>query len=150
MTGDKKPIAIKPAGGPPASAGDDGIVDLLRQLTEQGSHLAQQQVDLMQAEIKSSIADLKLAIGAVAGAAVVGIAGLGVLLMALAYLLGEVMEMWLAALIVGIGAMVVGYLMYQAGSKKMSAASLAPDATKRTLERAPGAVSATTTGKGQA
>lgn len=150
MTGDKQPIAIKPADSVGTAGGDEGIVTLLRQLTEQGSHLAQQQVDLMQTEVKSSIADLKLAIGSMAGAAVVGIAGLGVLLMALAYLLGEILPMWLAALIVGIGAMVVAYVMYRAGAAKMSATSLAPDATRRTLERAPQAVSGHTTGKGQA
>ena len=150
MTGVKKPIAVKPTDAAGGSGGDEGIVALLRQLTEQGSHLAQQQVELMQTEVKSSIADLKLAIGSMAGAAVVGIAGLGVLLMALAYLLGTFMDMWLAALIVGIGAIGVAYLMYQAGAKKMSATSLAPDATKRTLERAPHAVSGNTTGMGQA
>ena len=145
MTGETKPVVVGAGGGT-----DEGIVDLLRQLAEQGSHLAQQQVELVQTEVKSSIDDLKLAIGAMAGAAVVGIAGLGVLLMALAYLLGEVMDMWIATLIVGIGAMIVAYVMYKAGAKKMSASSLAPDATKRTLERAPQAMSGNTNGKVQA
>lgn len=59
----------------------ESIPDLVRQLTEQGTHLAQQQANLVQAEIRSGVTDLKEAAGAMAGAAVVGLAGLGVTLM---------------------------------------------------------------------
>src|ERR671921_2394105 len=80
--------------------GRETIPDLLRQLTEQGTHLAEQQANLVQAEIRSGVNDIKEAAGAMAGAAVVGLAGLGVLLMGLSYLLAEAMELWLATLIV--------------------------------------------------
>lgn len=143
MTREAKPIPVKPV------AEDDGIVDLLHQLTHQGSHLAQQQVELIKAEVKSSIDDVMLAIGAMAGAIIVGIAGLGVVLMGLAYLLGQSMPVWLAQLIVGLGAMLVALLMYLRGRKKMSASSLAPDATQDTLVRAPHAMSGNSSGKVQ-
>ena len=42
------------------------IPDLIRQLTEQGAHLAQQQANLVQAEIRSGIQDMKAAGGAMA------------------------------------------------------------------------------------
>lgn len=128
----------------PARPDDEvGIADLLRQLTDQGAHLAQQQAALIQAEVKSSIDDVKVGVGGMAGAAVVGIAGLGVILMAIAYLLATAMELWLATLIVGLAALLIAFILYSAAAKKMSAAQLAPKRTQRTLERAPGAASGT-------
>lgn len=123
-----------------ARAGDDSnVIDLVKQLTDQGAHLAQQQAALIQTEVQSSIDDLKMAIGGMAGAAVVGIAGLGVILMGIAFLLATALELWLATLIVGVATLVVAYLLYKAGAKKMSATNLTPDRTARTLKRAPDA-----------
>lgn len=116
----------------------DNLVDLVRQLTQQGAHLAEQQVALLKAEVRESVGEVKLAVGSMAGAAVVGIAGLGVVLMGLAYLLGDLIEnVGLATLIVGVVTLIVAWLMYSAGRKKMSAAELSPDRTRRTLERTP-------------
>jgi hypothetical protein len=120
------------------TAGGDNIVDLLRQLVGQGSHLAEQQLSLIKAEIREATGDLKAAVGAMAGAAVVGIAGLGVVLMGLAYLLGDAIEnVGLATLIVGLATLALAYFMYRAGANKMSSAHLAPDRSQRTLQRTP-------------
>ena len=121
--------------------GDESIAGLLRRLTDQGTHLAQQQAHLIQAEVRSSVNDLKEAIGAMAGAAVLGIAGLGVLLMGLSFLLGEVMELWLATLIVAAATLAGAYAMFLGGRKKMQSSSLSADRSRRTIERAPGAIS---------
>ena len=119
----------------------ESIPDLVRQLTEQGTHLAQQQANLVQAEIRSGVTDLKEAAGALAGAAVAGLAGLGVTLMGVAYLLAEAMELWLATLIVGLVTLAAAYAMFVAGKKKLRSGSLSVDRTRRTIERAPGAIS---------
>jgi hypothetical protein len=126
----------QPASGD--TGGGDNIVDLLRQLVGQGSHLAEQQLSLIKAEVREATGELKTAVGAMAGAAVVGIAGLGVVLMGLAYLLGDAIEnVGLATLIVGLATLALAYFMYRAGSNKMSSAHLAPDRTQRTLQRTP-------------
>ena len=123
---------------PQASGDGDNIVDLVRQLAGQGSHLAEQQLSLVKAEIREATTEVKTAVGGMAGAAVVGIAGLGVTLMGLAYLLAGVIEnLGLATLIVGLATLVLGYVLYSAASKKMSSAHLAPDRSQRTLERTP-------------
>src|SRR5688500_4546101 len=97
-----EPHVINPA-PTPGTGGDDNVVDLLRQLVGQGSHLAEQQLNLIKAEIREATTDLKLAAGGMAGAAVVGIAGLGVVLMGIAYLLGDAIDnLGLATLIVGL------------------------------------------------
>lgn len=125
--------AIKSVG-----AADDNIVDLVRQLATQGSHLAEQQLSLVKAEIREATGDVKAAVGSMLGAAVVGIAGLGVVLMGLAYLLGDAIDnLGLATLIVGIAALAVAYGLYRAGTNKISTARLAPERSRRTLERTP-------------
>ena len=121
-----------------SASGGDNIVDLVKQLATQGSHLAEQQLTLVKAEIREATGDLKTAIGSMVGAAVVGISGLGVTLMALAYLLGDAIDnLGLATLIVGLATLVLAYVLYSAGSKKMSATHLAPERSQRTLERTP-------------
>jgi hypothetical protein len=142
-TGLKEPHVIgKSARSPDSnSGGGDNVVDLLKQLVGQGSHLAEQQLALIKAEVRESTGDVKTAIGAMAGAAVVGIAGVGVVLMGLAYLLGDAINnVGLATLIVGVATLLLAYVLYRGGAKKMSATNLAPERTERTLQRTPGAV----------
>ncbi len=122
------------------SVAEPNVVDLLRTLTEQGAHLATQQVALVKAEVQESVSDLKIGITAMLGAAVVGISGLGVLLVALGTLLGDALDnLGLGLLIVAVIALVVAYVLYLGAAKKMSAAELTPDRTQRTLERTPDA-----------
>lgn len=121
------------------SAGEpENIVDLVKQLAGQGSQLAEQQLSLVKAEIRQATSDLKAAIGSLAGAAVLGIAGLGVTLMGLAYLLARALDdLPTATLIVGIATIALAFVLYRAGASKMSAAHLTPERSQRTLERTP-------------
>ena len=129
-----------PSAAPPSSGGDN-IVDLLRELVGQGTHLADQQLSLIKAEVRESASDVKAAVGGLVGAAVVGIAGLGVLLMGLAYLLADAINnVGLATLIVGLVTIVLAYILYRGAAAKMSASHLTPERTERTLQRTPDAV----------
>jgi hypothetical protein len=123
---------------------DETIPGLVRRLADEGSHLAEQQMKLVEAEVRSGIDDLKQSAGAMAGAAVLGIAGIGVVLMGVAFLLGSAMPLWLGTLIVGVAGLVGAYAMFLAGQKKLQSSSLSIDRTKRTLERAPAAISGNT------
>ena len=121
--------------------GEDNVVDLLKQLAGQGSHLAEQQLALIKAEIRESTADLKAGVAAMAGAAIVGLAGLGVVLMGIAYLLGDAIDnLGLATLVVGLATLALAYVLYRSGASKMSATNLTPERTERTLQRTPDAV----------
>lgn len=125
---------------PDEHADEQNLSELIRQLTHQGSHLAEQQLNLVRAEVRQSVEEIKLAGGAMAAAAVVGIAGLGVTLMGLAYLLAQAIDnTGLATLIVGVATLVIAYVLYSSGSSKLRGAHLAPDRTARTLERTPDA-----------
>jgi hypothetical protein len=119
----------------------DNVVDLMKQLAMQGSHLAEQQLALIKAEVRESTTEMKTAAGAMAGAAVVGLSGLGVTLMGVAYLLGDAINNTpVGTLIVGLVTLGIAYLLYRGGAKKMSATHLSPERTQRTLQRTPEAV----------
>ena len=123
---------------PPAS---DNVVDLLRELVGQGSHLADQQLKLIKAEVRESASDVKAAVGGMIGAAVVGISGLGVLLMGLAYILADAIDnLGLATMIVGAFSVLLAFLLYRSASAKMSASHLTPDRSQRTIQRTSDAV----------
>lgn len=119
---------------------DESIPELLHDLVQQGSHLAEQQTKLVQAEVRSSIGELTTAVGAMAGAAVVAIAGLGVLLMGFSFLLAQMVPLWVASLIVAVATMIVAYAMFASGRKKMDHSSLGMDRTRHTIKRAPSAM----------
>lgn len=119
----------------------ENLADLVRQLTSQGSHLAEQQIALLKAEMRESVTEVKAAVASMVGAAVVGIAGLGVVLMGLAYLLGQAIDnVGVGTLIVGILALVVAYALFAGARKKMDTTHLAPERSRETLARTPQAV----------
>jgi hypothetical protein len=118
----------------------ESIAELIGDLAQQGGHLAQQQQKLVQAEVRSAVRDLEESIAAMAGAAVVGIAGLGVLLMAASFLLGSVMPLWLGTLIVAAVSMIVAYALSSGGKKKLGSKAMTLDRTRHTIERAPAAM----------
>ncbi len=130
---------VVPAESP--AGGSDNIVDLLRDLVNQGSHLADQQLSLIKAEVRESARDIKSAAGGLMGAAVVGISGLGVLLMGLAYILADAIEnLGWATIIVGAVALLLAFILYRSAAAKMDATQIAPDRTQRTLQRTPDVV----------
>ena len=124
-------------------AADESIPELLRRLIDQGTHLAEKQAQLVQAEVRESVNDMKMAAGAMAGAAVVGIAGLGVLLMGLAFLLAQVMSLPLATLLVAAATLIGAYALYEGGRKKLQSSTFDIERTRRTIERAPDAITGT-------
>lgn len=133
----------------PADTGGGNIVDLVSKLTRQGAHLAQEQVALMQAEMREGVTDIKTAAAAYAGAAIVGLAGLGVTLMGLGYLLGDAIDnLPLGILIVGVASLILAWILYGSARSKANAAHLKPERTIRTLENTPDIVTGHTTATG--
>jgi hypothetical protein len=139
--------APRPASRAPSE--DHNIVDLVSRLTQQGAHLAREQVSLMQAEVREAATDVKVAVGAMAAAAVVGIAGLGVLLMGIAYYVGAALEdVPLGTTLVGIATLVIALILYASGRKKIGASQLRPDRSLDTLADTPAAATGHTPATG--
>ena len=120
---------------------DDNIVDLIGKLSQQSAHLAQQQVNLVPAELRESARDIKASIGGLLGAAVLGNAGLGVTLMGVAYVIGDAIgDRDLATLVTGLITLIVAGIVYASAKSKLDAGNLAPERTIDTVERAPDAI----------
>jgi Putative Actinobacterial Holin-X, holin superfamily III len=125
----------------PTDGGDRNIVDLVGRLTQQGAHLAREQVSLMQAEVREGVQEIKAAVAAMAGAAVLGIAGLGVLLMGIAYWIGDVIDnVALGTISVGSATVVIAGLLYASARSAASTAKVRPDLTIETIADTPAAM----------
>lgn len=130
----------------PRDPGGDNVVDLLGRLTSQGAHLAQEQVALMQAEIREGASDIRKVIAAYASAAIFGLSGLGVTLMGLGWLLGDFMNnVPVGILIAGVATLAIAAVLYAGASSKLKATHLKPERTIRTLEDTPDIVTGTHT-----
>lgn len=111
------------------------VVGLLRQLSREVPALFTKELALAKAELQSSLTTLKAGIAAVAGGAIVLLAGFIILLMSAVYGLSTVMAPWLAALIVGVVVVIIGFAMVQSGKKQFDPSQLKPDRTLDALNK---------------
>jgi xanthine/uracil permease len=114
---------------------DASVVGLLRQLAREVPALFTKELALAKAELQASLTTLKAGIAGVASGAIVLLAGFIILLMSAVYGLSIVMAPWLAALIVGVVVMIVGFAMLQAGKKQFEPSHLKPDRTLDALNK---------------
>lgn len=129
--------------GKPGASADPGAVDgrdasvgsLLRELAHEVPSLMSKEVALAKSEARESLEATKRGIAAVATGGAVVLGGFIILLLAAVYALSNVVDPWLAALIVGGITLVVGLVMVEAGKKKFEAESLKPDRTMDALHR---------------
>jgi xanthine/uracil permease len=111
------------------------VVGLLRQLSREVPALFTKELALAKAELQNSLSTLKAGIGAVAGGAIVFLAGFIILLMSAVYGLSMFMAPWLAALIVGVVVMIIGFAMLQSGKKQFEPSHFKPDRTLDALNK---------------
>jgi fatty acid desaturase len=129
-------MAINPDIPPRSSPeSDPSVLGLVRQLAHEVPALIGEEVALAKAEIRTSIETAKAATAAVAGGVVFMLAGLVIVLMAAVYGLALYVSLWLAALIVGAVAMIVGFVMVQSGKKQLEPSQLAPERTMHSLHK---------------
>ncbi len=140
MKKDNGNTPVPPESRQPSS---EGISELIRDLATDLSTLMSKELALAKAEVRESVHEAKAAVGAMATGGAICMAGLVVLLMSAVYGLSNVVEPWLAALIVGALALLVGFVMVGSAKKKISAKEMVPDRTidstkkdKDTLRRA--------------
>ena len=119
----------------PAPEQDASMIGLLRQLSREVPALFTKELALAKAELQASLTTLKAGIAAVAGGAIVLLAGFIILLMSAVYGLSTVMAPWLAALIVGVVVMIVGFAMLQSGKKQFEPSHFKPDRTLEALNK---------------
>lgn len=118
-----------------ATARSRGIGSLLGDLGRDLSRLMSDEVQLARAEAGESMNSIILALVSIASGLAFALAALIILLQALVAALSQAMEPWLASVIVGLGAAVIGLVLARAGQNKLKAANLAPTRTARNLQR---------------
>jgi Putative Actinobacterial Holin-X, holin superfamily III len=115
---------------------DRSLKDLLADLTESITTLFRKEIQLARAETSEKVNQVGVAIGAIAGGAILALAALIVLLQALVIGITEagVPAGW-AALIVGVIVAVVAYVLIHKGTSDLKASNLAPQRTMDSFKR---------------
>jgi hypothetical protein len=108
---------------------------LLRRLVTDVTTLFAQELQLLKAETAESIADLKTATVSIAMGGAVTFLGLFFLLLAAVYGLSNVVDPWLAALIVGGVVTLIGVIMLATGRGKLAPSAVAPHRTAAALRK---------------
>ena len=112
-------------GGAPSDA---SIAELVKQLSEQSSRLARQEVELAKAEMTVKGKQAGIGAGMFGGAGMVGLYALGALIAAAILALATAMAAWLAALIVAVVlAAIAGVLALQGKNKVKQATPPIPE-----------------------
>lgn len=110
------------------------------------SALVRNEVDLARAEISENITQAGIALGLIAGSAILALVALIVLASALVAALAEAgLHPGWAALIVGAALAAIAYVMFQKGTNDLKLSSLAPTRTAKNVRRDAEAVKEATT-----
>jgi Putative Actinobacterial Holin-X, holin superfamily III len=115
---------------------DRSLKDLLADLTDSITTLFRKEIQLARAETSEKVTQVAVAIGAIAGGAVLALAALIVLLQALVIAMTEagVPAGW-ASLIVGAVVAIIAYALIHKGTKDLRGSNLAPSRTMESLKR---------------
>ncbi len=115
-----------------ASTDSQSLSELMKQLTEQTTRLAQKEVELAKAEMTIKGKRLGIGAGAFGGAGLVAVLGLGTLVATIVLLLATAMTAWLAALIVTVVLFAIAGAAALVGKKKVEEAT--PPMPEQTVE----------------
>jgi len=112
---------------------EPGLGELFATLSNQASQLFRQEVQLAQAEMTNKAMRAGKNVALVVLGAVTAQGAFLAIIAALILALAQVMDAWLAALLVGIGLAVVAALLVQGGLKKLKEIDPAPRQTIQTM-----------------
>jgi VIT1/CCC1 family predicted Fe2+/Mn2+ transporter len=123
--------------------GRESIPGLIRGLAGDLTTLFSKEISLAKAELREAATEVKTAVASMATGAVLAMAGVVVLLLSAVFGLDNVVDLWLAAFIVGLVAVAVGFILIKAAKKDVEPAAFKPERTiesvhkvKETAERA--------------
>ena len=126
----------------PAHLENESVPGLLRGLAHDLTTLFSKELALAKAEVREAAGDVKAFVASVAVGAALAFAGLVITLLSAVYGLTLVLEPWLAALIVGVASLLIGFMLIKGAQARMKH-GVTPERTihsmqkdKATLERA--------------
>ena len=113
---------------------DRSLGELFAELAQETSTLVRQEVNLAKTEMSEKASRAGRQVGVLAAGGAVAYAGLLAILAGVIVLLGQVIPMWLSALLVGIVVGVVGYLLVSRALEALKREDFAPQQTMETLK----------------
>ena len=113
---------------------DRSLGELFAELAQETSTLVRQEVNLAKTEMSEKASRAGRQVGVLAAGGAVAYAGLLAILAGVIVLLGQVIPMWLSALLVGIVVGVVGYLLVSRALEALKREDFAPRQTMETLK----------------
>ena len=113
----------------------ESATNLLSRLVNDITALFRNELALAKAEFSKAATNAKLGVAGMAAGAAVLLAGALSLVAAAILGLAEVIEPWLAALIVGVALGVIGFVMLQSAKKKLEPSALSLERTQHSLRR---------------
>jgi hypothetical protein len=116
-------------------AEQESAANLLSRLVNDLTALLRNELALAKAELSKAATNVKLGVAGLATGAAVLLAGALSLVAAAILALAEVMDPWLAALIVGVVLGVIGFVMVQSAKKKLEPSALTMERTQHALRR---------------
>jgi cation transport ATPase len=113
---------------------DRSLGDLFKELGRETQMLVRQEVQLAKAEVSRSVSKAGKHAGFIAAGGFVAYAGLIGLVMALGFLLGTFMPVWLGFLIAGVVVLIIGYALFQKGLSGIKNTDFSLEHTAETLQ----------------
>ena len=114
---------------------EESAANLVGRLLSDLTALMRNELALAKSEFSKAVGNVKLGITGMAAAGVVLLAGALSLVAAAILGLAQVLDPWLAALIVGVALGVVGFVMLQSAKKKLEPSALSMERTQHSLRR---------------
>lgn len=113
----------------------ESIPDLLRDVASNVSVMLSKEVSLARAELRETATGVQTAIASTAMGSALAMAGLVVLLLGAAAALENVLAPWLAAIIVGVAALLIGYLMVRSAKSRIGPDAAVPERTVAAVKK---------------
>jgi xanthine/uracil permease len=112
---------------------EQSLANLFSELTREMTSLVRHEVALAKAEMSEKAQKAKTGATSMAVGGMVVFGSIIVLLFSAVYALAQVLEPWLAALIVGLIVLVIGVIMLQKGRNNLKARNLVPQRTMESM-----------------
>lgn len=115
-----------------------GVGELLREVAEDGAHLARQEVHLARIEFAQIARDIGKGTGLTVAAAMIGLLTVQMLVFGFALLLGDALfrgHYWIAAFVLSAILGAVAFLLLKRGTSLLSPKHMKPEQTLATLRR---------------
>src|ERR687893_1693187 len=116
------------------SRDERSLGELFSELAQETSTLVRQEVDLAKTEMGQKASRIGKDVGFLAAGGAVAYAGLLAIIAGVIVLVGQVIPMWLSALLVGLVVAGVGYFLLRRGLEALKREDLAPRQTIETLK----------------